>query len=72
VKKSFKMALVCAFFSIFFARFAPALESRGPKMVLDELNFNSGEVREGNVVSHAFRVFNQGDQPLEIRKVKPG
>ncbi len=72
MKKYFNMVLACAFFSAFFAHFALALESQGPKMVLEELKFDFGEVKEGESVSHTFRVFNQGDQPLEIRKVKPG
>jgi hypothetical protein len=72
VKKYFNMILACAFFSAFFADFVPALESQGPKMVLEELEFDFGEVKEGEAVSHAFRVLNQGDQSLEIRKVKPG
>jgi Protein of unknown function (DUF1573) len=72
VKKYFNMVLACAFFSAFFVHFALALESRGPQMVLEELKFDFGEVKEGEAVSHAFRVFNQGDQPLEIKKVKPG
>jgi hypothetical protein len=72
VKKYFNMALACAFFSAFLAHFALAQESQGPKMVLEELQFEFGEVKEGEVVSHAFRVLNQGDEPLEIRKVKPG
>jgi len=72
VKKYFHMVLACAFFSAFFAHFALAREIQGPKMVLEELKFDFGEVKEGEVVSHTFRVLNQGDQPLEIRKVKPG
>ncbi len=72
MKKYFNMVLACAFFSAFFVHFALAQENQGPKMVLDALKFDLGEVKEGETVSHTFRVFNQGDQPLEIRKVKPG
>jgi hypothetical protein len=72
VKKYFKMVLACAFFSAFFAHFVLALEIQGPKMILEEPEFDFGVVKEGEVVSHAFRVLNQGDQSLEIRKVKPG
>ena len=72
MKKYFNMALACAFFSVFFVHSALALENQGPKMVLEELKFDFGEVKEGKTVSHAFSVFNQGDQTLEIRKVKPG
>lgn len=72
MKKYFQMVLACAFFSSFFGHFALAQDIQGPKMVLEELKFDFGEVKEGEVISHAFRVLNQGDQPLEIRKVKPG
>ena len=70
--RSFCTLLACAFFSAFSAGIAPALESQGPKMVLEEQRFDFGEVKEGEVFSHTFRVVNQGDQTLEIRKVKPG
>jgi len=29
-------------------------------------------VKEGQVLEHAFQIFNHGDQPLEIKKVNPG
>ena len=72
MKKYFNMLLACAFFPAFFAQFSLAQEIQGPEMVLEELQFDFGEVKEGEVISHAFRVLNQGDQSLEIRKVKPG
>ena len=72
MKKNFHMVLACAFVTLFFAHFALAREIQGPKMILEELKFDFGEVKEGAIVSHAFRVLNQGDQPLNIRKVKPG
>jgi len=47
-------------------------EVRGPKLVLEEREFDFGEVKEGKVVEHTFRLFNKGDQPLKIVRVKPG
>jgi hypothetical protein len=47
-------------------------ETLGPQMVMEEAYFDFGEVKEGDVVSHTFRVFNRGDQPLQIEKVKRG
>ena len=44
----------------------------GPRMVIEEKHFNFQEVREGSVVSHSFRVGNTGDEPLQIRRVRPG
>jgi len=72
MKQYFRTLLACALFSLSFGPFALALEPQGPKIVLEELKFDFGEVREGEAVSHTFRVLNRGDQPLEIRKVKPG
>lgn len=72
MKMYFHMVLACAFVSLFFGHFALAQDIHGPKMILKEQKFDFGEVKEGDVISHVFQVFNQGDQPLEIRKVKPG
>jgi len=49
-----------------------AQEAQGPRMVLKERVFDFKEVREGEVVAHAFEVQNEGDQVLEIIRVKPG
>lgn len=44
----------------------------GPLMVLKETTFDFKEVKEGARVQHSFRVLNQGDQPLRIKRVEPG
>ena len=49
-----------------------AQEVIGPKMVIEEKSFDFKEVEQGRVIEHDFTVLNKGDQPLEIRKVKPG
>jgi hypothetical protein len=41
-------------------------------MVLKERAFDFKEVREGEVISHVFEVRNEGDQVLEIIRVRPG
>ncbi|MFW6147801.1 MAG: DUF1573 domain-containing protein [Thermodesulfobacteriota bacterium] len=46
--------------------------AQGPKMVLKERAFDFKKVREGEVISHTFEVRNEGDQVLEIIRVKPG
>ena len=51
---------------------APAQEVLGPKMVLKEREFDCGEVKEGEVIEYTFSVLNQGDETLEIIRVKPG
>ena len=44
----------------------------GPKMVLKEREFDCGEVKEGEIIEHTFSVLNQGNETLEIVRVKPG
>lgn len=49
-----------------------ARDSGGPRLVLEEQVHDSGRVREGRMIGHTFRILNKGDQPLRIKKVKPG
>ena len=49
-----------------------AQQTSGPKMVLPETLYNAQEVKQGDVVKHDFPVLNEGDQPLEIKRVQPG
>jgi len=46
--------------------------AQGPKMALKERAFDFKEVREGELIAHAFEVRNEGNQVLEIIRVKPG
>jgi len=62
---SLSMLLFCCFSSL-------AQEAKGPRMALKEWAFDFKEVREGEVISHAFEVRNEGDQVLKIVQVKPG
>ena len=41
-------------------------------MVLKEQDFDFGEVKQGEVITHTFKVLNQGDEMLTIEKVNPG
>ncbi|MDD5205518.1 MAG: DUF1573 domain-containing protein [Desulfobacterales bacterium] len=43
----------------------------GPLIQLSERNHDFGEVDEGALLEHTFKVFNRGDQPLHIDKVSP-
>jgi hypothetical protein len=49
-----------------------AQETTGPRIVIKEKAVDYPEVEEGKVIEHVFKVFNTGDQPLQIEKVKPG
>lgn len=51
---------------------SPDQKAEGPRMVLKEKLFDFKEVMEGEILKHSFQVFNQGDQPLEIIRVKRG
>ena len=44
----------------------------GPRLALPEKEFNFGEVGKASRIMHEFFVLNQGDAPLEIKKVSPG
>lgn len=52
--------------------FSWAQQAKGPKMVLETKSFDFKEVDEGEQLKHTFKVRNVGDQPLEIKNVKPG
>jgi hypothetical protein len=49
-----------------------AQKATGPRMVIKEKVVDYMEVDEGAIIEHVFKVFNSGDQPLQIEKVKPG
>ena len=58
--------------TIAYGHHALAIESIGPRMVLDEYFFDFKDVKEGEAIEHTFRVRNQGEQTLQIKDVKPG
>ena len=72
MKKRHMLPFITIFLFVFFSYSAFAQEIKGPKMVLKEAVFDFKEVKEGQVLEHAFQVFNPGDQPLEIKRVNPG
>jgi len=45
---------------------------QGPQILIEEPEFDLGEVEEGQVVTHDFVVKNVGNQPLKITRVAPG
>ena len=67
---SVRTACIALFF--LYAYSAYAQEVLGPKMVLKERVFDFKEVKEGEVIEHTFKVLNQGEESLEIKKVAPG
>lgn len=43
-----------------------------PIIEVENPTYDFGKVNQGELVKHAFRVFNRGSATLEIRGVKPG
>jgi hypothetical protein len=43
-----------------------------PKIKVDMLIYDFGQVNQGQAVSHDFIVHNQGNAVLEVKNVKPG
>jgi len=72
MRKHVLMTIILASLVFFCAYSAHAQKAQGPKMVLKERVFDFKEVKEGEVIEHTFIVLNQGEETLEIKKVKPG
>jgi hypothetical protein len=51
---------------------APIADKKVPVIEVDNTAYDFGQVTQGEVVEHDFRVFNRGEAPLEIKKVQPG
>jgi hypothetical protein len=47
-------------------------EQRLPKAVVLEKRFDFGTVREGDIITHSFKIANQGEDTLTIARVQPG
>ena len=43
-----------------------------PVIEIEGAAHNFDQVKQGEVIKHDFRVFNHGNAPLQIKKVKPG
>lgn len=73
MRRRWSVRTVCIIALFFvYAYSAHAQEVLVPKMVLKERVFDFKEVKEGEVLEHTFIVLNQGEETLEIKKVKPG
>lgn len=58
-------------FHVALAWAAPAEKTSGPKVQIREADHDFGQVFEGEMLEHTFRVLNRGDQPLTIENVSP-
>jgi hypothetical protein len=72
MKRVVQMALLLLLISSFLGHTVLAQETRGPRIVVKEPVFDFKEIKEGSVVQHTFKVFNEGDETLEIKSVRPG
>ena len=72
MRRFLQAVLVLCFVSTFWGVSTATQEVQGPKMVLKEKIFDSGQVLEGAVIQHTFQVLNEGDQTLLIKEVRPG
>lgn len=50
---------------------SPGKAGTGPKMVIKEKTYNYGEVRQGQTIEHQFKIKNEGDEALKIKRVAP-
>ena len=61
------------FYSVFFITLfifpclntGTAQETIGPKMLIEEADYDAKEVMQGEIISHTFKILNRGDQTLE-------
>lgn len=47
-------------------------EQKVPKAVVLEKAFDFGTVTEGDIITHSFKIANQGEDTLTISRVQPG
>ena len=48
-----------------------AQESKGPKIIAKEMQYDFGKVVEGAEASHVFEIRNGGKEPLDIERIMP-
>ena len=71
VVKTILLALLIVTVSLEFSLANEGVEP-APVIEVEEPTYDFKQVSQGEVVKHDFRVFNRGEAPLEIKKVKPG
>lgn len=72
MKRCWWAALVLFSLLAFLGNWALAQESKGPRIVAKEMVYDFKDVREGEDIEHTFQIFNEGDETLKIKEVKPG
>jgi len=72
MKRNLQTVFVLFFLFAFLGNWVFAQETKGPRIFIKEMVYDAKDVKEGEVIEHTFRVFNKGDETLNIKKVKPG
>ena len=69
-----KNSILISLITLSYLTIFPLNTLAAPIIELDTQNVNLGSIREGKVkrVRHTFKIFNKGDKPLIINKVKAG
>ena len=69
-----KNSIKSSFFTLAYLTIFPIYTYAAPIIEVDTQNVNVGSIREGKVkrIRHVFKIFNKGDEPLIISKVKAG
>ena len=71
MRKAGVFAFIFVVLFVVYSSLAFSQEGGVAKMVLEEKEFNAGNINEGGIVEHAFKVMNKGTGTLEIISVKP-
>jgi hypothetical protein len=67
--KTLMIFIFCAFLCVGAQNFQPIQREPGARLVLEEDNYDYGEVFEGTVVTYDFKFTNAGSDTLVIKKV---
>jgi len=69
----FKSSAITVTILFFLLGTSPAQEekNKGPRISVDTLTFNLGEIDEGTPVTHTYIIKNNGTEDLKIEKVQP-
>ncbi len=57
---------------VLFSILASGLDTKAPEIFFKENTYVAGEVMEGDIIEHAYTVYNRGSEVLRIDKVRPG
>jgi len=71
-KPSLRVGFLVGFLLLFSFSMVRAQETRAPKASFVEDIFDFKEVVEGEIITHAFTIQNDGNETLKILQVKPG